>query len=96
MDWNVTFLLKTLSQKPGIKQIQVNKMWCVSSAGSVTYVRGGEKAFGAALVGLSEPPELSQTQGLTVQGAAASLTHAQRAVAVLHAPLIVPLRDRDR
>ena len=71
-------------------------MWCVPSAGSVTYVRGGEQAFGAALVGLSEPPELSQTQGLTVQGPAASLAHAQRAVAVLHSPFIIPLRDRER
>lgn len=69
---------------------------CVSSVGrSGTYVRGGEEAFGATLVGLSETAQLPQTQGLAVKRPAAALAHAQRCVAVLYAAFILPLRDRD-
>lgn len=58
-------------------------------------MRGGEEAFGATLVGLSETAQLPQTQGLAVQGPAAALAHAQRCVAVLYAAFIFPLRNRD-
>lgn len=60
-----------------------------------TYVRGGEQAFGATLVGLPETAQLPQTQGLAVQRPAAALAHAERRVTVLHGTLILPLRDRQ-